>query len=82
MEHDLNDYKEIEVDTDINHFKLLYKSQNLKNNIKYEKWLENAINYVNSKNEKCGTSYIFFINFCNNCCSQAIFEINDYSFIE
>ena len=70
-EQDFNDYKEI-----------LHKNQNLKNNIKYQKWLENAINYSNSINEKHGSGFVSFINFCNNCCSQAIFEIYECSFIK
>lgn len=81
MEQDLTSYKEIE--TDLYHFKLQYKSQNLKDNLEYNSWMEKAINFINKHNKESESEYdILLINFCNNCCSYSIFKINHFSFIE
>ena len=81
MEQDLTSYKEIE--TDLYHFKLQYKTQNLKDNLEYNLWREKAIHYINEHNKKTHSENdILLISFCNNCCSHSIFMINHFSFIE
>lgn len=78
MEQDLN--KEFE--TDLYHFKLHHKNQNLNNNSEYENWKKNAIDYINRENKNSIDEYIKLINFCNNCCSYSIFSTYLFSLIE
>ena len=81
MEQDLISYKEIE--TDLYHFKLQYKTQNLRDNSMYNIWLEKAKHYVGEYNKESQSEYdILLISFCNNYCSHSIFKINHFSFIE
>ena len=71
MEQELNNYGEFE--TDVIHFRLKYKNQNIKGNEEYQKWYENAINYIESKNKDSSFLSFYLINFCENCCSHSIF---------
>ena len=81
MEQDLNSYNENE--TDENHFKLLHINQNIKGNIQYQKWFENATMNVNKKNEENDIPERFYlIHLCKNCCSHAIFFSSGFSNIE
>ena len=81
MEQELKQYGEFE--NDEIHFKLYYKNQNIKGNEEFQKWRENVIKYIKSKNEvNTHCDLIYLINFCDNCCSYAIFESHKFCDIE
>ena len=82
MEQDLNSYQENE--TDLYHFKLIHKNQKLNKEgySKYQNWKQNAINYINKINPNNTSGTILLIEFCDNCCSYAIFSLHLFSLIE
>ena len=81
MEQDLNGYNEIE--SDLNHFKLLHINHNIKENKEYQEWLENANVNINKKNEEdYDSDRIYLIYLCKNCCSYAIVRSIGFSFVE
>ena len=81
MEQDLNSHNEIE--SDLNHFKLLHINQKIQGNKHYQKWLENATTNVNQKNEVENIPDRFYlIHLCKSCCSYAIFQATDFIFVE
>ena len=79
MEQELNKYETLETDTF--HFKILHKNQNIKGNEEYQKWLENAKEHIKSKNKDRFNEPFYLIDFCDNCCSYAIFKSNLFCFI-
>ena len=82
MEQELNTYGDNE--TDLYHFKLIHKNQkiNCAGNSKYQIWKKNAINYINKENPKDYSGGVLLIDFCDNCCSFAIFSLDLFSLIE
>ena len=74
MEQELNSHKEFE--SDLYHFKLQYKNQTINDNLQFQNWKENAIDYIKENNRNCThTSLLLLLNFCNNCCSYSIFTL-------
>ena len=83
MEQDLNSYKDLVIEKDELHFKLQHKNQDLKNNMEFKKWYEDANKYIQKENEKLYAEHeISIINFCSGCCSYSIFRMFDFSWIK
>ena len=82
MEQELNNYEINE--TDLYHFKLIHKNQklNLNDNKRYQDWKNNAIYYINEKNNNNTNESFLLCEFCDNCCSYSIFRMNHFSLIE
>lgn len=81
MEQELNSHKEFE--SDLYHFKLQYKNQTINDNLQFQNWKENAIDYIKENNRNCThTSLLLLLNFCNNCCSYSIFTMDNFSLIK